>query len=114
MNRRLTVLLITTVLPACMGMPTLGEPAPTAFGPHRPMGMVVPSKPPVMQTDRNPLPVALPERVGDRVVVEPVERSEKVAEFLPWVRLAWELGLFNPLLRLLTPDFSVSGGGFCW
>jgi hypothetical protein len=67
-----------------------------------------------MQTDRNPLPVALPERVGDRVVVEPVKRSEKAAELFPWVRLAWELGLFNPLLRWLMPDFSGSGTPLIW
>ena len=114
MNRSLIVLLLTAVLPACVGMPIPGGPAPMAFGPPRPMGMVVQSKPPVYQTDRNPLPVALPERVGDRLVVEPVERSEKAAEIFPWVRLAWNLGVFNPLVRLLTPDLSFSGMGWCW
>ncbi len=114
MSRSLTVLLLTAVLPACVGLPTPGEPAPIAFGPPRPMGMVVASKPPVTQTDRNPLPVALPEMVGDRLVVEPVERSEKAAELFPWVRLAWNLGVFNPLVGLLTPDFSSSGMGWCW
>ncbi len=101
MSRSLTVLLLTAVLPACVGMPTPGKPAPIAFGPPRPMGMVVASKPPVTQTDRNPLPVALPEMVGDRLVVEPVERSEKAAELFPWVRLAWNIGVFNPLVGLL-------------
>ena len=72
------------------------------------------SRPQVTHTDRNPIPVSLPERVGDRLVVEPVERSEKAAEILPWVRLAWNLGVFNPLVGLLTPDFSFSGMGFCW
>ena len=114
MSRSLTVLVLTAVLPACVGMPTPGEPAPMAFGPPRPMGMVVQSKLPVYQTDRNPLPVALPERIGDRLVVEPVERSEKAAELFLWVRLAWNLGVFNPLIGLLTPDFSFSGMGFCW
>ncbi len=116
MNRSLTVLLLTAVLPGCVvGVPIPGEPAPMAFGPPRPMGRVVPSKPPIYQTDRNPLPVALPEMVGDRLVVEPVERPEKAAELFPWVRLAWNLGVFNPLVGLLTPDFSFSGMGWgCW
>ena len=116
LKRSLTVLVLCAVLPGCVvGLPIPGEPAPLAFGPPRPMGMVAPSKPPVVQTDRNPLPVPLPERVGDRLVVEPVERSEKAAELFPWVRLAWNLGVFDPILRLLTPDFSFSGmGGWCW
>ncbi len=76
---------------------------------------LLPSKPPVIQTDRNPLPVALPERVGDRLVVEPVERSEKAAELFPWVRLAWNLGVFDPHLGLLIRDFWFSGMGWgCW
>ncbi len=116
LKRSLTVLVLCAVLPGCVvGIPIPGEPAPLAFGPARPMGMVVPSKPPIVQTDRNPLPVSLPERVGDRLVVEPVERSEKAAALFPWVRLAWNLGVFNPILGLLAPDFTFSGmGGWCW
>ena len=114
MSRSLTVLLLTAVLPACVGMPIPGKPAPMAFAPPQSMGMVGQSKLPVYQTDRNPLPVALPERVGDRLVVEPIERSEKAAEIFPWVRLAWDLGVFDPLVRLLTPDLSFSGMGWCW
>lgn len=70
--------------------------------------------PQVTHTDRNPIPVSLPERVGDRLVFEPVERSEKAAEVFQWVGLAWNLGVFNPLVGLLTPDYSFSGWGFCW
>ena len=114
LRRCVTVLVLTTALPACVGVPMPGSPAPLAFEPPRRMGMLAPSKPPVVQTDRNPVPVALPERVGDRLVVEPVERSEKAAELYPWVRLAWNVGVFNPLVGLLTPDFTLSGMGWCW
>ena len=116
LKRSLTVLVLCAVLPGCVvGVPIPGEPAPMAFGPPQPMGMVVQSKPPVARTDRNPLPVPLPERVGDRLVVEPVKRSEKAAELFPWVRLAWNLGVFDPIVGLLTPDFAFSGMGWgCW
>ncbi len=116
LKRSLTVLVLCAILPGCVvGLPIPGEPAPMAFGPPHPMGMVVPSKPPVAQTDRNPLPVPLPERVGDRLVVELVERSEKAAELFPWVRLAWNLGVFDPIVGLLTPDVAFSGmGRGCW
>ncbi len=54
-------------------------------------------------------------RACDRLVVEPLERSEKAAELFPWVGLAWNLGVFNPIVGLLTPDFAFSGMGWgCW
>ena len=99
------VLIVLTTLPACVPVVELAgavADVPTV------------SRPQVTHTDRNPIPVSLPERVGDRLVFEPVERSEKAAEVFQWVGLAWNLGVFNPLVGLLTPDYSFSSWGFCW
>lgn len=99
------VLMVLTTLPACVPVVELAG----AFA-----DVPTVSRPQVTHTDRNPIPVSLPERVGDRLVFEPVERSEKAAEVFQWVGLAWNLGVFNPLVGLLTPDYSFSGWGFCW
>lgn len=70
------VLMVLTTLPACVPVVELAG----AFA-----DVPTVSRPQVTHTDRNPIPVSLPERVGDRLVFEPVERSEKAAEVFQWV-----------------------------
>jgi hypothetical protein len=74
------------------------------FTPSRPLGVLAPPQRPVAQTDGYPVPVPLPEAVGDRVVVEPVEPSEVAAEVFAWCRLAWDLGFFDPIFSFLAPE----------
>ncbi len=104
MKRCLSFLGLVTTLSACVGIPTPGGPEPMSFTPSRPLGVLAPPPRPVAQTDGYPLPVALPEAVGDRVVVEPIERSERVAEGFAWCRLAWDLGFFDPIIDFLVPE----------
>ncbi len=109
MSRSLTVLLLTAVLPACVGVPTPGEPAPIAFGPPRPMGMVVPS------TDARP-PDSLPFRPEDidalPLALTLVEEHEgRLVIELPVIEVPAAGTIRTPVYRATVP-FTVSLYGF--
>ncbi len=100
------VALLLPMLTACVPMGGIGwvtsvgvyTAEPTSYGGPRPQDMLAEAnrRRPISHTDRNPLPVSLPERVGDRLVVDPVKRSQDAER----VVALWLLGYEVPAVIL--------------
>ena len=106
------------MLPACTPMgvvewatsPGVYVPEPTPYGAPRPQDMLAEAnrRRPISHTDRNPVPVSLPERVGDRLVVDPANRSQDAER----VVALWLLGYEVPAVILGVATFDPPEWGF--
>ncbi len=85
-------------------------PEPTPNGTPRVKNMLAEAnrRRPISHTDRNPLPVQLPQRVGDRLVVEPAKRSQDAER----VVALWLLGYEVPAVILGVATFDAPEWGF--
>ena len=110
--------LFLPILTACTAMgvvqwaasPGVYMTEPTPYGAPRPQDMLAEAnrRRPISHTDRNPLPVRLPQRVGDRLVVEPVKRSQDAER----VVALWLLGYEVPAVILGVATFAAPEWGF--
>ena len=93
--------LLLPMLTACVPMRGVGwvgdvgvyTAEPTSYGSPRPQDMLaeVNRRRPISHTDRNPLPVPLPENVGDRIVVDPVKPSRDAERVVALWLLGYEV-----------------------
>ncbi len=93
--------LLLPMLTACLPMRGVGwvvdvgvyTAAPTSYGSPRPQDMLaeVNRRRPISHTDRNPIPVPLPENVGDRIVVDPVKPSRDAERVVALWLLGYEV-----------------------
>lgn len=110
--------LLLPMLTACAPMevvqwatsPRVFTAVPTPYGTPRPRDMLAQAnrRRPIYHTDRNPIPVSLPERVGDRLVVDPVKRSQDAER----VVALWLLGYEVPAVILGVATFDPPEWGF--